>query len=112
TVSLVLVGKAAAVAAVQHVLDQRRGGQVIDLAPDAPERFYRTTKVHYGMVIIIAVDGKVTVDIPQSDGVFSEVASALPQLLPAGGDTKQVVEAVTQTFGHDVRIETDTASVR
>ncbi len=106
TVTLVLVGATAAVGAVLHVLEQRKGGQVIDLRPGAPKAFYRTPDVVYGTVVIVAVDGKVTVEVKEPDGMFGKVISALPQLLSGGGSAEQVAQVVTKTFGADVQIET------
>lgn len=106
TATLVLAGTAAAVGAVLHVLEQRKGGQVIDLRPGAPKAFYRTPDVVYGTVIIVAVDGKVTVEVKEPDGMFGKVISALPQLLSGGGSAEQVAQVVTKTFGADVQIET------
>ncbi|MEN3265344.1 hypothetical protein [Pseudonocardia sp.] len=106
TVTLVLVGTAAAVGAVLHVLEQRKGGQVIDLRPGAPKAFYRTADVVYGLVVIVAVDGKVTVEIKEPDGMFGKVISTLPQLLSGGDSAEQVAQVVTKTYGSDVEIET------
>jgi hypothetical protein len=105
-VTLVLVGTAAAVGAVLHVLEQRKGGQVIDLRPGAPKAFYRTADVVYGLVVIVAVDGKVTVEIKEPDGMFGKVISTLPQLLSGGDSAEQVAQVVTKTYGSDVEIET------
>jgi len=106
TVTLVLAGTAAAVGAVLHVLEQRKGGQVIDLRPGAAKAFYRTPDVVYGTVVIVAVDGKVTVEVKEPDGMFGKVISILPQLLTGGGSAEQVAQVVTKTFGPDVQIET------
>jgi hypothetical protein len=106
TVTLLLVGAAAAVHAVLHLVQELvKGGQVIDLRPDAPKAFYRTRDVMYGIVIIIAVDGKVIVTVKNPGGMFGKVISALPQLLPDGGSTKQVIEVATKTFGDDVQTD-------
>ncbi len=48
TVALAIIGSAAAVGAVMHGLDQRKGGQVIDLRPGVPNAIYRTRDVVYG----------------------------------------------------------------
>jgi hypothetical protein len=107
TVTLVLVGAAAAVGAVLHVLEQHKGGQVIDLRPDVRKPFYRTPDVVYGTVVIVAVDGKVTVEVKEPDGMFGKVISALPGLLSGGGGSaEQVTQAVTGIFGPDVEVET------
>jgi hypothetical protein len=39
TVTLILMGSTLAVARLARILDQRKGGQVIDLRPGAPNRF-------------------------------------------------------------------------
>ena len=106
TVTLVLMGAAAAVGAVLHVLEQHKGGQVIDLRPGVRKPFYRTPDVVYGTVVIVAVDGKVTVEVKEPDGMFGKVISTLPQLLTGGGSAEQVAQAVTKTFGPDVEVET------
>jgi hypothetical protein len=106
TVTLVLMGTAAAVGAVLHVLEQRRGGQVIDLRPQR-EAIYRTPDVVYGTVIIIAEDGQVTVEVKEPDGMFGKVISTLPELLSGGtGSAEQVAQAVTETLGSAVEVET------
>lgn len=106
TATLVLVGTAAAVGAVLHVLEQRKGGQVIDLRPGAPKAFYRTPDVVYGTVVIVAVDGKVTVEVKEPAGMFGKVMSTLPQLLSGSDSAGQVNDVITKTFGTDVRVDT------
>jgi hypothetical protein len=106
TVTLLLVGTAAAVGTVLHTLEQRKGGQVIDLRPGAPKAFYRTPDLLYGMVVVIAVDGKVTIKVEEPDGRFGKVIAALPRLLPGSGDAAQVARAVSGEFGPDVAVET------
>lgn len=108
TVTLILMGAAAAVGAVLHALEQHKGGQVIDRTPGAPKKFYRTPDVVFGTVVIVAVDGNVTVEVKEPDGMFGKVISTLPRLLSGGGDSvEQVAQAVTEAFGPDVQIETE-----
>lgn len=105
-VTVVLMGSVAAVATVQHILDQRRGGQVVDLRPGAPKPFYRTPDVVYGTAVIVTRDGTVTVEVKEPDGMFGKVVSALPALVSGGdSDAEQVARAVTETFGTAVEIE-------
>jgi hypothetical protein len=106
TVTLILLGSVAAVATVLQVLEQHKGGQVIDLRPGAPKAFYRTPDVVYGTVVIVTGDGKVTVEVKEPDGMFGKVISTLPQLLSGGDSTEQVAQKVTATFGPDLEIET------
>lgn len=107
TVTLLLMGAAAAVGAVLHILEQRKGGQVIDLRPGAPKAFYRTADVVYGTVVIVTQDGKVTVEVKEPEGMFGKVISTLPELLFGGdGSATEVTQAVTEAFGRDVDIET------
>ena len=106
TVTLVLVGTAAAVGAVLHILEQRKGGQVIDLRPGAPKAFYRTPDVVYGTVVIVDANSKVTVEVKEPDGMFGKVISTMPGLLSGGGGSaEQVAQAVTEAFGPDVKVD-------
>ncbi|HEY1574622.1 MAG TPA: hypothetical protein VGG05_25040 [Pseudonocardiaceae bacterium] len=106
TVTLVLIGTVTGVGSVLHILEQRKGGQVIDLRPGTPKAFYRTPDVVYGTVVIITVDGKVTVEVKEPEGMFGKVIATLPKMLSAGGGTTQVSRTVTTEFGSDVQVET------
>ncbi|MFF6954693.1 hypothetical protein ACFZAD_39595 [Streptomyces iakyrus] len=111
TVTLILLGTATAVGAVQHALEQRKGGQVIDLRPGASKALYRTADVVYGTVVIIAEDGSVTVEVKEPDGMFGKVMSTLPQLVSGGdGSTAQITATVTTAFGPDVEVQTTAES--
>ncbi|HEX3784179.1 MAG TPA: hypothetical protein VHX38_31360 [Pseudonocardiaceae bacterium] len=104
TVILTLFGVVTAVSTVQHLLEQRRGGQLIDLRPGAEVLFRRTRDLMYGIVVVIAVDGKVTVEVKEPEGMFGKVIATLPRLLPTGGSAQQVVRTVSGTFGSDVSV--------
>lgn len=107
TVTLVIMGAAAAVGAVLHLLEQRKGGQVIDLRAGAPKAFYRTPDVVFGMVVIVTLDGRVTVEVKDPEAMFGKLISTLPGLVSGGGSSvKQVAGAVTESFGADVEVET------
>ena len=106
TVTLVLTGAAIAVATVLAILDQRKGGQVVDLRPGAPKAFYRTPDVVYGTVVIVTADGRVTVEVREPEGMFGKVVAALPELLSAaGGSATEIAHAVAETFGSAVKVE-------
>jgi hypothetical protein len=107
TATLVLVGVAAAISGVRQALERRKGGQMIDLRPGAKKLAYRTADLQYGIVVIVAWDGTVTVRIDKPDDVFEKVISSLPKLLPGGASTKQAVHAVEETLGSDAEVETD-----
>jgi hypothetical protein len=106
TVILTLIGAVSAVSAVDHLLEQRRGGQLIDLRPGTETPFCRTRDLMYGIVVVIAVDGRVTVEVREPEGMFGKVISTLPRLLPTGGTAKQVAQTVTRTFGAEVEVDT------
>jgi hypothetical protein len=106
TVTLVLTGAAIAVASVMAILDQRKGGQVVDLRPGAPKAFYRTPDVVYGTVVIVTADGRVTVEVHEPDGMFGKVVAALPELLSAGGGSAaEIARVVVEAFGPHVKVE-------
>jgi hypothetical protein len=79
-VALLLIGSALGVSMVQRAIDARRGGQVIDLRPDAGRSFYRDRNVVYGLVVVIGADGSVTVEVKEPDGNFREIIDAVAKL--------------------------------
>ncbi|WP_328459333.1 hypothetical protein OHA21_26825 [Actinoplanes sp. NBC_00393] len=105
TVTLLLSGTTIAVAAVLHVLDQRKGGQVVDLRPGAPKQFYRTPDVVYGTVVIVSTDGQASVEVREPEGLFGKVIATLPELVSGGGGSAaEVAQSVAETFGPDVTV--------
>jgi hypothetical protein len=68
TITLILLGGSLAVGTVVYLLDKAKGGQVIDLREGVQRKFYRTDDVAYGLVVIIASDGKVTVEVKEPRG--------------------------------------------
>lgn len=77
TATVLLFGGAAAVGTVMYALEVRKGGQVFDLRPNAPRQAYRSKDVAYGLVLLIAPDGKVTVEVKEPKGAFGIVVDAL-----------------------------------
>ncbi len=106
TVTLILTGAVTAVATVMRVLDERKGGQVVDLRPTAPVAFYRTPDVVYGTVVIVTTDGRVTVEVREPEGMFGKVVSTLAELLGAEPGAAEVARSAIETFGEDVSVET------
>lgn len=80
TITLAIFGTAAAVGAVAHLIEVHKGGQIIDLRPGAPKVAYRDKGVVYGTVIILATDGKVTVEVHEPKGLFGQVMDALTKV--------------------------------
>ena len=105
TVTLVLIGGAAAVGAVVHILEQRKGGQVVDLRKGATKQVYRTPDVVYGTVVILTNDGGATVEVREPQGLLAQVVAKLVELA-TGGAEPTAVEAITtlvREFGDTVR---------
>lgn len=101
TVALLLVGVAAAIAALGQELERRRGGQVFDLRPGAARPIYRTKDLGYGFVTIFAADGTVRIAQYQPKTIVGELTAALGSL---GSDDRQttvdeVVEAIESVPG-------------
>ncbi len=92
TVTLVLMGSALAVAAVMALVERHRGGQIIDLRPNAQRSFYRSKDVLYGLVAILHQDGTVSVDVKQPKEFFTDVVESLTSVL--GGLGKQSLATV------------------
>ena len=55
------------------LIGRRKGGQIIDLRDGAAEIARRDKGVVYGLIVIIAGDGKVTVDVKEPKGFFGAV---------------------------------------
>jgi hypothetical protein len=90
TVTLILMGSTLAVATLARILDQRKGGQVIDLRPGAPKPFYRTRDVVYGLVVVVSQDGQVLVHVKQPEDLFTEVAANLRTITAEIGEARSV----------------------
>ncbi len=109
TVTLLLFGAAAAVGAVQQLVESHKGGQMIDLRPNAPKIAYRDKGVVYGTVIMIATDGKVTVEVHEPKGMFGQVMEALTKVAvdTATASIEAIGEAAKKIVGDkaDVRVE-------
>ncbi|MEV6557965.1 hypothetical protein AB0M22_19780 [Nocardia sp. NPDC051756] len=106
TVTLVLIGSITAVGAVMQGLEQRKGGQVIDLRPGVSKAIYRTPDVVYGTVIVMTADGVVTVEVKEPEGMFGKIVAALPGMLaevPSGAD--EVADAISNEYPQQVAIE-------
>lgn len=86
-----LVGAGTVVAgAVSYLAEVRRGGQVIDLR-EGHELARRDKGVVYGLVIIVATDGTVKVDVKEPKGYFATVFKDVLEALQ--GTAAKTVEA-------------------
>jgi hypothetical protein len=106
TVTLLLLGGASAVATVAQLIDQAKGGQVIDLRANAPKTVYRSRDVVYGLVLIIASDGAVKVEVKEPRGMFGQVLDSLKGL---GADlgkagVNAIAEAVKKRVGDNASV--------
>jgi hypothetical protein len=109
TVTLVLLGATTAVATVAQLVDERKGGQVVDLRPGAPSPVYRTPKVVYGLVIVISEEGKITVEVKEPKKMFGTVIEALQKIATDIGKAgiESIADSARQRFGNDVTVEVD-----
>lgn len=108
TITLVLLGTPAAVGMVSYLIDQSKGGQVIDLRPGARRAFYRTKEVVYGLVVVVAADGKVTVEVKEPKGLFGQVVELVKNVSMRGnGDSAQIAEQVSAALGDSVSVALD-----
>ena len=85
TATFALLGAAAAVATVVGLLERHKGGQVIDLRPGAPRTFYRTRDVVYGLVVVVAADGRVLVEVKEPTDTFATAVEALQRVAVGAG---------------------------
>lgn len=108
TATLILLGTALAVSTVVYLLDRRRGGQVIDLRPGAPQTFYRTADVEYGLVVLITSAGDVNVEVKEPKGMFGTVVESITSLLPKlpSGNPADLSGAIQARLGAAVTVTT------
>ena len=101
TVTLALLGAATLISLVSHMIEEHKGGQVIDLRLNSPKAFYRTKDLIFGLVVILAEDGTVTVEVKEPRGTFGQVLEALKSLLVelAGSSFKEVAAAAQRKVG-------------
>ncbi len=101
TVTLALLGGATVVSLVSQLIEEHKGGQVIDLRPSSPKPFYRTKDLIFGLVVILAQDGTVTVEVKEPRGSFGQVLEALKSLAVelAGSSSEEVAQAAQQKVG-------------
>jgi hypothetical protein len=73
-VVVALIGSAAFVAGtVAYFQDRRKGGQMIDLRPNAVKIAWRDRGVVYGLIVIVTEDGKVRVEVKEPKTFFGQV---------------------------------------
>ncbi|MGS2809368.1 hypothetical protein [Nocardia sp. MW-W600-9] len=106
TVTLIVLGTAAAVGAIAYLVDQKKGGQVIDLREGAPATLYRSKELIYGLVVIITREGVVRVEVREPQGMFGTAVNALSGLTSdmVSAGNQEVVEAVQGALGDQVAV--------
>ena len=109
TTTLLVFGATAAIGVVTSLVDRHRGGQIIDLRPGTPKPVYRSKDVIYGLVVIYAKDGGVTVEVKEPAGMFGQVLESLTSLIGelAGAGATDIAAAVTAKVGDVAQITTD-----
>jgi hypothetical protein len=110
TVTLILIGTVSVVAVVARLIEQHKGGQVIDLRPQAPRVIYRTKDLIYGMVVIFTSDGKVSVDVKEPKEMFGQVLDVLKSVVVelANPQAREVASAVKDKVGELAAIDIKT----
>jgi hypothetical protein len=81
-ITVTVIGASWAVATVSYLLEQRRGGQVIDLRPGAAPPLYRSKELEFGLILIYLSDGSVKVDVKEPKGMFGQVLDAVTSMMP------------------------------
>lgn len=77
TIAVVLVGSSAMIASVIKILDEYRGGQVIDMRRGARRRIYRTRDVKFGLVVVLRDNEDVTLYKNDLDGKLDALKESL-----------------------------------
>jgi hypothetical protein len=101
-----VVGAAAVVAAaLRSFADRRRGGQVIDLRPGRPLA-RRDPELMFGLVIVIAEDGRAEIRVWEPKDQFQEVVSDVLTAITSAGGTAlaEVSKAAADAVGDRGRL--------
>jgi hypothetical protein len=98
TLMVVFMGSALAVATVSRLLEEHRGGQVLDLRPGAPRQAYRSQDVVYGLVVVISVEGTVSVEVKQTKDMFAVVVEEIRKTIVG------LTKASLETVGNAVKV--------
>jgi len=106
TLSFILLGSSAAIGTVTYLVDKRKGGQVFDLRPGAPRPQYRSKDIDYGLVLIIAVDGKATVEVHEPRGMLGQVIDAIKDIVVSLGKAgiEQIGQSATKAVGDKAKV--------
>jgi hypothetical protein len=93
-VTLIVLGAPLAVTTVMRVLDEHRGGQVIDLRPGATRLAYRTRDLMYGLILIHTLDGTIQIERVNTRTAFSELVEAVARVAVGGAGEDHATDAV------------------
>jgi hypothetical protein len=110
---IAVIGAAAAVAgAIADYTERRKGGQIIDLR-EGQQLTRRDKSVVYGLIVIVAADGKVTVEVKEPKGFFGQVLKDVLDALQ-GIATKSIeaaAAAVKGAVGDHATVKTEPGAV-
>lgn len=104
---IVLVGSYLAVTTVREQFEKRRGGQVIDLRPQAQTLAYRDPQLRHDLILILTADGQVKINhlpLPADSG---RVIESLTQMLVkiAQPDVQSAAAVAREQLGNSTSIE-------
>ncbi len=104
---LVILGTASAVTLTIDAIERLKGGQVIDMRPGAVRMAYRTRDVMYGLVIIIGVDGSLTLEVKEPTTMFATVVEAVQKVVVdlAKDSVKAIADAVREAVGDAAKVQ-------
>lgn len=114
TIAVVVVGSVLAVNTVSRLLEERKGGQVIDMRAPANLAVFRSRHVQYGLIVVLAADGTVTVQCKDSQDKLGLLVECLSGLATRKVDAKTnaIAEAARGQLGADVEITTGPPAAR
>jgi hypothetical protein len=104
---VVLIGARFTVSTVMEQFEKWRGGQVIDLRPQAPAMAYRDRQVRHDLILILTADGQVRIHDLPLDSDSGRTLEALTRVLAgiAQPDTKSVAATAREIVGGSASIE-------
>lgn len=109
TIAVVLLGSALAINTVSRLLEERKGGQMIDLRAGATRSVCRSRDVQYGLIVVLADDGSVTIRSKDSHDKLGSIVESMGTLAKGKADVSAdaITEAVRGRLGADAEITRD-----
>jgi hypothetical protein len=108
TIAIILLGSILAINAVGRLLEEHKGGQVVDLRPGRRKVLSRSRDVQYGLIVVLAKDGTVTLrsnNVADKTGAILGVLGELAKQRDGAG-----IDAIAKAAGDQLGVDAQVAT--